>query len=391
LNGAAQEGDERMQVGTFEVALLLVYALLVLLLSVAALTGYRMFKPLAPLSSGGGRKVSIIVAAKNEADTLRESLASLTELEYPDKEVIVVCGPSNDGTEEVAQEFAGKVTVLREPERPPDWLGKSWACHHGYLKSTGDVFLFADGDVIHSRDSLGVVLANLDSKKADLLSVWPEIVTRTRSERLIFPTSVFFLCLGVAASARRTPKGRRVNGANGQYIMIKREAYDAIGGHAAIKTDIMEDSAIGRSALGRGLEVLNADGDGYVKVKPYSRFGEAWEAHERFGAGLLPSWGIMAATFVLTLAYFVGPFALLGLAIATMSSAYALAAASTCALVLATQAFFSIKVSRPQYFLLAPLSGLLVSAATVTGFVRFRRGGITWKGLKYGIDRFKPL
>ncbi len=278
--------------GSWRASVLIGYALFVLLLGVAALTGYRMFKPLARLSGGGGHKVSIIVAAKNEADTLRECLTSLSELEYPDKEVIVVCGPSNDGTEEIAQEFAGTMTVLREPERPPDWLGKSWACHHGYLRSTGDVLLFADGDVVHSRESLGAVLANLDAKKADLLSVWPETVTRTRSERLIFPTSVFFLCVGVAASARRTPGGRRVNGANGQYIMIKREAYTAIGGHAAIKTDIMEDSAIGRGALGRGLEVLNADGEGYVKVKPYSRFGEAWEAHERFGAGLLPSWGV---------------------------------------------------------------------------------------------------
>jgi chlorobactene glucosyltransferase len=350
-----------------------------------------MFKPLTPLPGGSGHKVSIIVAAKNEADTLRESLASLTELEYPDKEVIVVCGPSNDGTEEVAQEFAGRVTVLREPERPPDWLGKSWACHHGYQRSTGDVLLFADGDVVHSPESLGVVLANLDSKRADLLSVWPKIVTRTRAERVIFPTSVFFLCVGVALSARRTPQGRAVNGANGQYIMIKREAYDAIGGHAAIKTDIMEDSAIGRSVLDRGLQVLNADGDGYVDVLPYSRFGEAWEAHERFGAGLLPSWGTVAGTVMVTLAYFVGPFALLGLALATANWAFAIAGAFACALVLATQAFFSIKVSRTQYFLLAPLSGLLVTAASVTGFVRFRRSGITWKSVRYAIDRFKPL
>ncbi|MDA4115043.1 MAG: glycosyltransferase [Thaumarchaeota archaeon] len=380
-----------MQVGILEAAALAVYALFVLLLGLGALTGYRMFKPLAPLSGGGGHKVSIIVAAKNEADTLRECLASLSELEYPDREVIVVCGPSNDGTEEIAQEFAGKMTVLREPERPPDWLGKSWACHHGYLRSTGDVLLFADGDVIHSPESLGVVLANLDAKKADLLSVWPETVTRTMSERLIFPTSIFFLCVGVAASARRTPVGRRVNGANGQYIMIRRDAYTAMGGHAAIRTDIMEDSAIGRATLGRGLEVLNADGEGYVKVKPYSRFAEAWEAHERFGAGLLPSWGAMIGALVVTLAYFVGPFALLGLALATASAAYALAGALTCAVVLAVQAFFSLKVSRPQYFVLAPLSGVLVTAATVTGFVRFRRGGISWKGVRYGSDRFKPL
>jgi len=380
-----------LQVGLVAEALLSGYALVVVLLSLVAFYGYKMFRPLARLPGIGGHKVSIIVAAKNEADTLRECLASLTELEYPDKEVIVVCGLSTDGTEELAQEFAGKVTVLREPDRPPDWLGKSWACHHGFEMSTGDVLLFADGDVIHSRESLGVVLANLEKNSADLLSVWPEIVTRTVSERVIFPASMFFLCGGVAASAKRTPRGRRVNGANGQYIMITREAYLAIGGHQAIKTDIMEDSAIGRAALEKGLEVLNADGDGFVKVKPYSRFAEAWEAHERFGAGLVPSWGALVGACVVSLAYFVGPFALLILALSISSGPLVVAAGAMCALVFATQAFFSIKASRAQYFLVAPLSGLLVMAAIATGFVRFRRGGISWKGVKYGIDRFKPL
>ena len=93
----------------------------------------------------------------------------------------------------------------------------------------------------------------------------------------------------------------------------------------------------------------------------------------------------------MSLAYFFGPFALLVVAVATASVPLAVAAGGMCALVFATQAFFSLKASRLQYFLVAPLSGLLVMGAIATGFVRFRRGGISWKGVKYGIDRFKPL
>jgi hypothetical protein len=148
---------------------------------------------------------------------------------------------------------------------------------------------------------------------------------------------------------------------------------------------------VGGSTGPTGLDVVNADGDGYLKVKPYSRFGEAWEAHERFGAGLLPSWGAIAGTFVLTVVYFLGPFALLGAALATGNGAYALVAGGMCVLVLATQAFFSLKVSRLQYFLLAPISGLLVTAASMAGFVRFRQRGITWKGIRYKLDPFKQL
>jgi chlorobactene glucosyltransferase len=381
-----------MHVGTLGLTLLAAYALLVVLLSAAAFSGYERFKPLARLPGGVGHRVSVIVAAKEEADTLMESLASLTELEYPGTEIIVVCGPSSDGTEKVAQEFTGRVLVLREPERPADWLGKSWACHNGYLRSSGDVLLFADGDVIHSKESLRVVLANLDSARADLLSLWPEIVTRAPSERLIFPASLFFLCAGVTAvGTTRTPKGRRVNGANGQYILIRRQAYEAMGGHAAIRSFIMEDGALGRLSIKRGLEVVNANGEGYLKVKPYSRFGEAWEAHERFGAGLIPTAGVLVAACALTLAFYVVPFALLGAGLAFSGRALAVAGGFTCALVFATQGFFSLKGSRPWYLVLAPLSGLLVAAAFSTGFVRFRRGGITWKSVRYRIGRFKPL
>ena len=93
----------------------------------------------------------------------------------------------------------------------------------------------------------------------------------------------------------------------------------------------------------------------------------------------------------LTLAYFLGPFALLAAAIATTDGTLAIAAGGMCALVLATQAYFSSKASRVQYFLLAPLSGLIVATALSAGFFRFRRGGITWKRVKYSSDHFKPL
>ena len=381
-----------MPLGIIGLTLLSGYILLILLASAGSLSGFRRFKPLVRLSSPSGHKVSIIVAAKNEADTLRDSLSSLVALDYLDKEMIVVYGPSNDGTEKIAQEFAGKMTVFQEPERPSDWLGKSWACHNGYLRSTGDILLFADGDVIHSKDSLGVILANLESDHADMFSVWPEIITRVKSERVIFPASIFFLCAGVSAvGTRRTPNGRRIDGANGQYIMITRKAYVSIGGHAAIKTDIMEDGAMGKRSLRQGLEVMNANGEGYVKVLPYNWFGEAWEAHERFGAGLVPSWAKLAAACVLTTAYFVGPFALLAFALATASWGLASVAGMMCAVVYATQVFFSLKSSRLKYFILAPISGVIVTAAFATGFVKFRRGGITWKNVKYASDRFKSL
>ncbi len=106
---------------------------------------------------------------------------------------------------------------------------------------------------------------------------------------------------------------------------------------------------------------------------------------------MLPGLPQLAAAFTVTVAYFVVPFALLGAALASSSAGPALLAAASCAVVYSTHAFFSIRASRVWYFPLAPVSGLLVAAAFLAGFVRFRRGGITWKGVKYASDRFKPL
>lgn len=369
------------------------YALLLLLAGAGAFLGYRRFPRLVRDSSFADRAstVSVIIAAKEEADTLRGCLASLMKLERPPKEVIVVCGPSRDGTESVAREF-NNVHVLGEPERPPDWVGKSWALHEGYLRSSGDILLFTDGDVIHSPDSLDVIVSRLETSRADLLSLWPQIVTRVPSERTILPTSIFFLCAGIAAAAtKRTPRGMRIYGANGQYIMIRRSAYESIGGHVAIKNDIMEDGAMGRRALNQGLEVINANGQGFLKVEPYVNFEEIWEAHERFGAGLIPSVSHLIGACILTLAFFLLPFLLLASAVVTANRDLAAASGLICTIVYGTQVFFASKASKIQYFLLAPLSGLLVTAAFLSGFLRFRRDGITWKHVKYASDRFKHL
>lgn len=365
--------------------LVLVFYLLALLtISATAVRGLRMLALLREGTPSLPKKVSVILPVKDEADTLRESLKSLVSLDYPNREIIVVSGQSTDGTNDILREFEGTVRLVPEPPRPNGWRGKCWACHTGVQSSTGEVLLFTDGDVTHSPKSLASALAHLEENDASLVSVWPRVVTRAASERMLFPVGSFFLSTGIAASAsRKTERGRVIRGANGQYIMITREAYDSVGGYESVRESIVEDAALGRKVADSGRLVHNLDGRDFLLVKPYASFREIWVAFERFSAGLLTRLRYLLLIAVLSLLYFTLPVILLATGLAAHSSPVAVAGALATILSYWTTLAFYRKFSHARYFVLTPVAGLVMVAAFIRGFSRFSRSGVEWKGQQY--------
>ncbi len=372
--------------------LLVLYALAVAVISLTGLRGLGLFRQLREGSPRSAPRVSIVIPVKNEADTLRDSLESVVALDYPEKEVIVVCAESTDGTEQIVQAFAGRVRVVKEPPRPEGWVGKCWACHQGFLNASGEVLLFTDGDVTHGGGSLSSSLARLEEDRIDLLSVWPRAVTRATSERMLFPAGSFFLAAGIAAAATaETPRGRVIKGANGQYILVTRKAYSAIGGHEAVKAEIIEDGAMGKLAVERGLHVVNMDGRGLLSYKPYASFREIWVAFERFSAGLLPGVRALLETVLVSLFFFTLPVVLLAAGLAFQSADASAAGLLVSLVSLGTMLEFYWRYSHARYVVLAPFAGLVMVAAFLAGFVSFRRLGIEWKGLLYRKGEAKSI
>lgn len=364
--------------------LLMVYLLAMLTISATAIRGLRLLPALEKGEPARPRKVSVILPVKDEADTLDESLRSLLDLDYPDKEIIVVSAESHDGTAEMVQRYSGRVNAIAEPPRPEGWRGKCWACHTGFLASSGDVLLFTDGDVAHSPKSLSSAVADLERDDVSLLSVWPKVITRVPSERMLFPVGSFFLSTGIAASAtRKTDRGRVIRGANGQYILITREAYLSVGGYQAVKDSIVEDAALGRRVADAGLLVRNLDGKNLMTVKPYSSFREIWVAFERFSAGLLQRVRYLVLIAILSLLYFTFPIVVLAAGLA--ASSFSVTAAGLVATLFSygTTLVFYWKNSHARYTVLTPVAGLVMVAAFVRGFSRFTRQGVEWKGQRY--------
>jgi cellulose synthase/poly-beta-1,6-N-acetylglucosamine synthase-like glycosyltransferase len=364
--------------------LLAIYILAVLTISATAIRGLRLLPVLQEGRPGHNSKVSVILPVKDEADTLDESLQSLVNLDYPNKEIIVVSAESHDGTSEIIQRYGGQVKIVSEPPRPEGWRGKCWACHAGFLASSGDVLLFTDGDVTHSPKSLSSTLAHLEKDDVSLLSVWPKVVTRVSSERMLFPVGSFFLSTAIAAGAtKKTDRGRLIRGANGQYILITREAYVAVGGYEAVRDSIVEDATLGRKAADAGLLVHNLDGKDFMTVKPYSSFREIWVAFERFSAGLLQRLRYLILVATLSLLYFTSPVVVLAVGLAASSVSVATCGLAAVLLSYGTTLAFYRKNSHARYTILTPVAGLIMVAAFIRGFGRFSRGGIEWKAQRY--------
>ena len=360
------------------------YILVMLTISATAIQGLRLLPALEGGQPRQPKMVSVILPVKDEADTLDESLLSLVNLDYPNKEIIVVSAESSDGTAEIVQRYSGQVKLIAEPPRPEGWRGKCWACHTGFLASSGDVLLFTDGDVAHSPKSLSSSLAHLEMDDVSLLSVWPRVVTRVPSERMVFPLGSFFLSTGIAASAtKKTDRGRVIRGANGQYILITREAYVSVGGYEAVRDSIVEDAVLGRRVADAGLLVRNLDGKNFMTVKPYSSFREIWVAFERFSAGLLQRLRYLVLVATLSLLYFTFPIIVLAVGLAAASLSVTVAGLVAALLSYGTTLVFYWKNSHARYAVLTPVAGIVMVAAFVRGFSRFTRTGVEWKGQRY--------
>lgn len=225
---------------------------------------------------------SIIVPARNEASTLPTLLASLRSELRPGDQLIVVDDSSSDGTGDVASR--GGATVVTAPPLPDGWTGKAWACATGAGVSTTDTLVFLDADVTVQPGGLDRVLG---AHAGGLLSVQPFHMTVRAYERL----SLFFNLVAMMGTDAFTPLGarRRPSGAFGPCLVTRRADYEAVGGHAAVKSAVLDDVELARRYLDRGHPVLCLGGKGSVSFRMYPdgirQLIEGWSKNIAGGAG----------------------------------------------------------------------------------------------------------
>jgi chlorobactene glucosyltransferase len=197
-------------------------------------------------SGSGGPLVSVIVPARDEEHNIVGCLTSLAGSSYPAFEIIVVDDRSSDGTgglaRGVAPGGAHRLVVIDGEELRAGWLGKPWACFQGAREARGELLLFTDADTVHGPDLLSRAVAGLEEDGADLFTVLGRQVMETFWEKLVQPQIFFTMTLRFPRfeSLARNDRWREAI-ANGQFMLFRREAYDHIGGHEAVKDEVAED------------------------------------------------------------------------------------------------------------------------------------------------------
>jgi cellulose synthase/poly-beta-1,6-N-acetylglucosamine synthase-like glycosyltransferase len=347
--------------------------------------------------------VSAIVPARNEEATIAaavESLAAQPEI----KEIIVINDQSTDGTAAVLRELSARyppLRVLETTELPNGWVGKNYAVSLGAAQASGDWLLFTDADGVHLPGSTARALADAAEHGASLVSYSPEQETRTWWEKSLIPFVYTRLSRKYSYAAVSHPDSPAA-AASGQYLMIRREAYEQIGGHAAVAGEVLEDVALARLAKQAGLRIYFASGYGIMRVRMYRTFSAMWQGWAKnlypLMSGSLTSgpkgvtqgepprrasravgrelFGVVPWIPLLLLPFALVHLIWLGVSLALLAGRHAAYAAD-----LRRNRF---PVALAIYYLPAVA---LYAAALLNSEWRYARGSVVWKGREYPVIR----
>lgn len=337
----------------------------------------------APAAATSTPVVSVIVPARNEEASLSACLQSLVEQTGVSFEIIVVDDGSTDRTRAIAQSFPG-VRVLEPGPLPPGWIGKNNAVIAGVAEARGVWFLFTDADTVHCAGSLARSLAEARARRVELLSYSPEQEVHGLWQKSVMPV-IFAELASTFRPAEVSDSASPAAAANGQYILVSREAYDSVGGHAAVATSLLEDVALARAVKISGRRIFFRYGGDAVRTRMYRSFAQLREGWTKNLALLFPSPLWLAA---LRFAEFLSIVGSVGLAIAAglAGGSYIAFAAGFSALVLEGLLLKRIRTAHFSWdaTLLSVFGLPLFSYLLLRSKLFHKKGSVTWKGRTYG-------
>jgi len=326
--------------------------------------------------------VSVIVPARNEEASLSACLASLVSQTGIAFEVIVIDDHSTDRTREIAASFPG-VRIIEAGPLSEGWTGKNNALVAGAREARGEWLLFTDADTAHRPASLARGVAEAKRHNAAMLSYSPEQSVEGFWEKAVMPVIFAELAASYRPSQVSDPRSSAA-AANGQYILIAREAYDAVGGHAAIASSLLEDVALARAVKRSGRKIFFRYAADAVRTRMYRSFVQLREGWTKNLALLFPSPRRLALLRALEFVLIVASFAI---GIATGLRGHwqpAVVAATLCVILYAS---FFTRIRRAHFFADAnvlALLGLPIFSYLLLRSKRFhRRGNVSWKGRSY--------
>ena len=340
--------------------------------------------------------VSVIVPARNEAHNIARCVTSILSTTYPNLELIVVDDSSTDGTAQIAREAAQRdprARFITSPPLPEGWFGKQWACATGAKVAHGSVLQFTDADTVHGADLVTRSMNAMRRTKAQLFSVAGRQELGGFWEKVIQPQIFMILSMRYGGTESITQSTNvRDKIASGQCIFVTHDSYNAIGGHASVRTSVAEDLMLAQRFFAARKRVVIVLGVNQLSTRMYASLRDiigGWRKNV-FAGGLdsVPFGKVGRTLFPLFLLMpplmeLLPPLVLVLAATGVATSGTLLlwaAISGTATLVWWIVAYVTIR-ENPLYALAYPLGALVLLWIFLTAVIRGRR--VRWKGRTY--------
>lgn len=330
--------------------------------------------------------ISILIPARDEATNIAACLDAALAQTASLCEVLVYDDHSTDATAEIVGEYArrdARVRLVVPAPLPPDWCGKTFACAELAHVARGRWLLFLDADARLAENSAARIVGEAERCGVTLLSCWPRLETRGFWEGALMPLLNFVVfTLYPAPLALRRRHDPSLGLAHGSCILARRDVYEHVGGHAAVRAELFEDVRLAQTWRARGHLSLCLDGQRVVSVRMYNSLAEIWRGFQKnFYPAFRRSrsfWAFIALHFLVCLL----PFALAPFLFSTVAGrAFALAAAC----VLASRVALAVRFGQAWWSVaLHPLGECVLIALGLSSWWACHAGrGVVWKGRRY--------
>lgn len=344
-------------------------------------------------------KVSILVPARNEEESLAAALESLLKLDYPDYEVIVVDDASTDRTGQIAEEWArqfkgsGRLRVIHNRDLPPGWRGKVHALSLAARAANSEWILATDADVVFHPAVLRLAMACALGRDAHLFSVAPEFECGSFWEKVVLPAFSLLLLTLFPLRAINNPKSPCALAA-GAFILMRRDELEALGGYERLRQVVVEDLRLAEMFKRSGRRIHLATTRGLLRTRMYRGWREVWQglgrsAFEGVGFSLAR---VLAGVFLGTILGVLPWLAAAALCIRDAQLGLSLMEDVALVLALATCVvsggvylpFLRFLRVSPIYVLTLPLATVFYSGVALnSAWASLLGRGIPWKGRHY--------
>jgi len=371
----------------------------ILLNSIKNLDEFRLLSSYKLISNSEKPFVSILVPTRNEERNIARCINSLIAQDYKDFEIVVLNDNSTDRTEEILDELArtdSRIKVIKGRPLPHGWVGKNFACHQLSKAAKGEYLFYADADTWHNKSTLSKSVAAAIESKADLITLLPTEIVESLSERMIVPFMHFVVMCFFPIKKIFHSQNPLFSFSVGQYMFFKRSAYDAIGGHAAIPSEIVEDIVMGKRIKRFGLKQLMLDGGEMVYCRMYNSLKGVWRG---FSKSLFAAFKFKLPPLVFVIvtvdALFLAPFLFLTWVIINGN----FIGINIFLLITQVLLIFIIKALMSHRFkysyldvLIHPISMFHINMIAIYSiFLHVKGIGVIWKGRRYQTDKSAEL